>query len=82
MTLGVGVLEDPATGSVAGPLGPYSERYNILPDHVIGKEIRIEQGYTMNRLGQLIVCIPIENREEVFVSESTQLTAEGKFFLQ
>ena len=39
----VGVVEDPATGSAAGPLGAYLEKHKILRDHQLGKPINIEQ---------------------------------------
>ena len=78
---GAGVLEDPATGSAAGPLGAYLEKYSVLSNHTIGEKIRIEQGYEMNRPSQLIVRVPNEKMEEVLVSGGTRLTAEGTFFL-
>ncbi|MGY5879166.1 MAG: PhzF family phenazine biosynthesis protein [Candidatus Thorarchaeota archaeon] len=78
---GAGVLEDPATGSAAGPLGAYLEKYKVLHDHTFGEEIRIEQGYEMNRPSQLIAKVPNEKMEQVLVSGNTRLTAEGTFFL-
>ena len=78
---GAGVLEDPATGSAVGPLGAYLEKYNVLKDHHIGEEIRIEQGYEIDRPSQLIVKVPDEKMDKVLVSGATRLTAEGTFFL-
>ncbi len=78
---GAGVLEDPATGSAAGPLGAYVEKYKLLSDHSIGEEIRIEQGFEMNRPSQLIARVPNEEMDQVLVSGNTRLTAEGTFFL-
>jgi len=78
---GAGVPEDPATGSAVGPLGAYLEKHDILPNHTIGEEIRIEQGYELNRPSQLIVRVPNEKMEYVIVSGKTRLTAEGTFFL-
>lgn len=78
---GAGVLEDPATGSAAGPLGSYLEKYKILKGHNIGEEIRIEQGYEIQRPSQLIARVPDEKMTSVLVSGVTRLTAEGIFFL-
>ena len=78
---GAGVLEDPATGSAVGPLGEYLEKYNILSDHERGNEIKIEQGYEIQRPSQLVVKVPDEKMTEVLVSGKVRLTAEGNFFL-
>jgi trans-2,3-dihydro-3-hydroxyanthranilate isomerase len=78
---GAGVLEDPATGSAVGPLGAYLEKHNVLLNHSIGEEIRIEQGYEMNRPSQLIVKVPSEKFDQVLVSGKSRLTAEGTFFI-
>jgi len=78
----VGILEDPATGSAAGPLGAYLEKYNAILNHTIGEEIRIEQGYEINRPSLLSVRVPTEKMEQVLVAGKTRLTAEGTFILQ
>ncbi|TFG94335.1 PhzF family phenazine biosynthesis protein [Candidatus Thorarchaeota archaeon] len=78
---GAGVLEDPATGSAVGPLGAYLEKYNVLENHHIGEDIRIEQGYEINRPSQLIVRVPNAKMDQVLVSGVTRLTAEGTFHL-
>jgi trans-2,3-dihydro-3-hydroxyanthranilate isomerase len=77
----VGVLEDPATGSAAGPLGAYLERYSVLNNHSFGEPIQIEQGYEVKRPSRLTVTVPHESMEEVFVSGKVRLVAEGTFFL-
>ena len=77
-----GVLEDPATGSAAGPLAAYIERYNILKSHEFGNPIKIEQGYEINRPSSLIAEIPHESMSEILVSGKVRLTAEGIFYLK
>jgi trans-2,3-dihydro-3-hydroxyanthranilate isomerase len=79
----VGVPEDPATGSAAGPLGCYLEEYNVLSDHLRGKSFVLEQGYEINRPSKLIVQCSYENDEiaEVIVGGEVKITVEGKFFL-
>jgi trans-2,3-dihydro-3-hydroxyanthranilate isomerase len=78
----VGVLEDPATGSAAGPLGAYLEKNNILKNHEFGESIVIEQGYEIRRPSRLTVTVPHESMEEVFVSGKVRLVAEGTFFIE
>lgn len=77
----VGVVEDPATGSAAGPLGAYLEKYQILENHQIGEPIHIEQGFEINRPSQLVAKIPNERMSEVCVSGKVRLIAEGIFYL-
>jgi len=76
-----GILEDPATGSAIGPLGAYLEKYNILSDHELGEDIRVEQGYEIQRPSQLVVRIPNKEMNQVLVSGIIRLSAEGNFFL-
>ena len=77
----VGVVEDPATGSAAGPLGAYLEKYKVLSDHQLGEPINIEQGYEIKRPSKLVVRVPHESMKEVHVSGKVRLIAEGTFFL-
>jgi trans-2,3-dihydro-3-hydroxyanthranilate isomerase len=77
----VGVVEDPATGSAAGPLGAYLEKYQVLENHRFGDPIVIEQGFEMNRPSQLIARIPDEKMSAVLVSGKVRLIAEGSFYL-
>jgi trans-2,3-dihydro-3-hydroxyanthranilate isomerase len=53
---GVGVLEDPATGSAAGPLGCYLVRHRLVPD-APAQRITIEQGVLMGRRSRMHVAI-------------------------
>jgi trans-2,3-dihydro-3-hydroxyanthranilate isomerase len=75
----VGVLEDPATGSAAGPLGAYLEKYSVLKKHEFGEPIIVEQGYEVRRPSKLTVTVPRESMEEVFVMGKVRLVAEGMF---
>jgi trans-2,3-dihydro-3-hydroxyanthranilate isomerase len=75
---GVGVLEDPATGSAAGPLGAYVEHHLILERHTRGEPIRIEQGCEINRPSQLVYR---HSEDGPVVSGLVRLTAEGQFYI-
>ena len=77
----VGVVEDPATGSAAGPLGAYLERHKVLNNHQLGEPINIEQGYEMERPSKLVARVPHESMSEVHVSGKVRLVAEGTFYL-
>ena len=79
----VGVIEDPATGSAAGPLAAYLEHHQVLPKANRGQPIFIEQGYEMHRPSQLIAEV-VWNKEMqgVLVSGKIKRVAEGNFFLE
>ncbi len=78
----VGVTEDPATGSAAGPLAAYLEHYDVLSGKPNGDPIIIEQGYEMRRPSQLIAEVVWgEEMEGVLVSGKVKLVAEGTFYL-
>ncbi|MFW9905786.1 MAG: PhzF family phenazine biosynthesis protein [Candidatus Thorarchaeota archaeon] len=79
----VGVPEDPATGSAAGPLGCYLEEYQVISDQIRGKPFVLEQGYEINRPSKLIVQCSYEADEivEAIVGGEVRITVEGKFFL-
>ncbi|TFG30680.1 PhzF family phenazine biosynthesis protein [Candidatus Thorarchaeota archaeon] len=77
-----GVLEDAATGSAAGPLAAYIERYNLLKGHEFGDPIKIEQGFEIKRPSKLIAEIPHESMSEILVTGKVRLMAEGNFYLK
>ena len=78
-----GVLEDPATGSAAGPIGAYIEHHNLLHRDTKGKPIIIEQGYEIRRPSQLIVQVVWETEAtNVLVSGKVKLIAEGDFYIE
>jgi trans-2,3-dihydro-3-hydroxyanthranilate isomerase len=77
-----GVLEDPATGSAAGPLGAYVKKYNVMKGSDIGEPVVIEQGFEMRRPSILMAqVIGGEDFEGMSVSGKVKLVAEGDFFL-
>jgi trans-2,3-dihydro-3-hydroxyanthranilate isomerase len=79
----VGVVEDPATGSAAGPLAAYIEQYDLLNRASRGQQIIIEQGYEMKRPSRLIAqVIGVNDFKGVYVSGETRLVAAGIFFLE
>ncbi len=80
----VGVLEDPATGSAAGPMCAYLDKYNVIETLVPGSRIVIEQGYEINRPSKLIAKCLYETNDKisaVTVEGLVRITAEGNFFL-
>lgn len=78
----VGVIEDPATGSAAGPIGAYVEQYNLLQRDTKGEPVFIEQGYELRRPSQLIAkVISKKEAEKVLVSGKVKLIAEGSFYV-
>ncbi len=78
----VGVVEDPATGSAAGPIAAYVEQYNLLDRKKLGQEIIIEQGYEMRRPSKLSArVIGGPDFTGVHVAGSTRLIAEGTFYV-
>ncbi|MFW9984667.1 MAG: PhzF family phenazine biosynthesis protein [Candidatus Odinarchaeota archaeon] len=80
---GAGVLEDPATGSAAGPVGAYVEHHNLLRRDTKGQPIIIEQGYEMRRPSQLIAQVVWEKEPtNVLVSGKVKLIAEGNFYIE
>ncbi len=72
-------LEDPATGSAAGPLGGYLVKYGVCPP---GK-IRLQQGYEMGRPSD--IELTISETEHVIsgveVGGGVVKVAEGTMFL-
>jgi trans-2,3-dihydro-3-hydroxyanthranilate isomerase len=78
-----GVLEDPATGSAAGPLGAFLEYHDVVPAHTHGEEFVIEQGYEMKRPSKLRVqVIKKKQKVDVLVSGRVRATAEGNFYMK
>ena len=77
------MFEDPATGSAAGSLIAYLEKYSVLKDHDKGSMINIEQGYEINRpslvTGQII--LQNESIEGVKVGGKVKLTMDGTYYI-
>lgn len=77
---GVGVLEDPATGSAAGPLAVHLARHGRIG---WGDEIRIEQGAELGRPSTLFARADgsAEALEHVEVGGGAVVVARGEFRL-
>jgi trans-2,3-dihydro-3-hydroxyanthranilate isomerase len=74
----LGVAEDPATGSAAGPLAVHLARHGRTS---FGEEIEIEQGAELGRPSKLYACADgsAERIERVRVGGSAVLVARGEF---
>ncbi|MHA1944517.1 MAG: PhzF family phenazine biosynthesis protein [Candidatus Hodarchaeales archaeon] len=79
----IGVLEDPATGSAAGPIGAYTESFSVLDDHSKGELLTLEQGYEINRPSKLLVKCQYDSMgiNSVHVSGQVKTVVEGIFYL-
>jgi trans-2,3-dihydro-3-hydroxyanthranilate isomerase len=80
----VGVLEDAATGSAAGPLGVYLLRHGKKrPDAERETRIRLEQGVEMGRPSRIEIAITgtAEQVEDVRVGGESVVVAEGELYL-
>jgi trans-2,3-dihydro-3-hydroxyanthranilate isomerase len=77
---GVGVNEDPATGSAAGPLVVHLARHGRI---AFGQEIEIEQGAELGRPSRLYARADgsAERVESVRVGGSAVIVARGEFSL-
>jgi trans-2,3-dihydro-3-hydroxyanthranilate isomerase len=75
-----GVLEDPATGSAAGPLACHVARHGLVP---FGQEIVISQGAELNRPSTLYARVDgtAERIERVEVGGSAVVVSRGEFRL-
>lgn len=75
----IGVNEDPATGSAAGPLALHLARHGRIE---FGEEIEISQGQEIGRPSRLLARAvgSAENVERIEVAGSAVLVASGSFF--
>ncbi|HKB92746.1 MAG TPA: PhzF family phenazine biosynthesis protein [Gaiellaceae bacterium] len=73
---GVGVDEDPATGSAAGPLALHLARHGEVE---FGEEIEIVQGVEIDRPSRLYACA--HSPERIEVGGSAVIVARGEFRL-
>jgi len=73
-----GVVEDPATGSAAGPLAIHLARHGRIP---FGEEIQISQGAEINRPSTIYATVEGEGDriDRVEVGGSAVLVARGEF---
>jgi trans-2,3-dihydro-3-hydroxyanthranilate isomerase len=76
----LGVPEDPATGSAAGPLAVHLSRHGRIP---FGQEIEIDQGVEVGRPSLLLARAEgsVERIERVEVGGSAVIVARGEFLL-
>ncbi|HTP19658.1 MAG TPA: PhzF family phenazine biosynthesis protein [Solirubrobacteraceae bacterium] len=77
----LGVAEDPATGSAAGPLAVHLARYGRVP---FGTEIEIVQGVEIGRRSVLRARVEGtgDSVERVFVGGSAVIVARGEYRLE
>ena len=74
----IGISEDPATGSAAGPLAVHLARHGRI---AFGEEIEISQGVELGRPSKLFARAEgsAEKIERVLVGGSAKLVARGEF---
>jgi trans-2,3-dihydro-3-hydroxyanthranilate isomerase len=79
---GLGVPEDPATGSAAGPLGCYLVRHKVVPAAKAGTILTL-QGVKMGRPSHLHVSIGVEKGDitSVRVGGEAVLAGEGTLYI-
>ena len=75
---GLGVHEDPATGSASGPLGCYLVRHGVVPPDQAGAILSL-QGVKMGRPSRVHIAIGLDGREitRVQVGGEAVLVGEG-----
>jgi trans-2,3-dihydro-3-hydroxyanthranilate isomerase len=61
---GLGIIEDPATGSASGPLGCYLVAHQLVP-HGRAREIVSLQGVAMGRPSRIHIAIGTDDRGEI-----------------
>jgi trans-2,3-dihydro-3-hydroxyanthranilate isomerase len=78
---GVGVAEDPATGSAAGPLAVHLAAHGVI---AYGQRIEIDQGAEIGRPSRLLAQVDgsPERVERVLVGGSAVIVARGRFQLR
>ena len=77
---GAGIVEDPATGSAAGPLALHLARHGVIS---FGEEIEISQGVEISRPSTLYACVEgtRERVDRILVGGSAVIVARGEFRL-
>jgi trans-2,3-dihydro-3-hydroxyanthranilate isomerase len=79
---GLGIVEDPATGSASGPLGCYLVRHRIVSQGDAGSMLSL-QGVKMGRPSHIHISIGIEDDEitSVRVGGESVLAGEGTLYV-
>jgi trans-2,3-dihydro-3-hydroxyanthranilate isomerase len=72
---GIGIDEDPATGTAAGPLAGYLQQLGYVEKN---KDYRILQGKFVDQPST--ICVHVEN-DGIWVSGSSVIVMEGKLYL-
>jgi PhzF family phenazine biosynthesis protein len=67
----VGIAEDPATGTAAGPLASHLVDHGIVPD---GSTVLIEQGHAIGRPSRIEIRVV---GERVTITGACVIAAEG-----
>lgn len=62
---GIGVPEDPATGSAAGALGAYLVKYELVKPEKGAAKITVEQGLEISRPSRIEVEISVNEADEI-----------------
>ena len=77
----VGIVEDPATGSMAAPLGAFLAHYGILPNEPV-TDFTIEQGIEMLRPSRIRVQVGRvgEKIEMIRIGGDSVIVGEGEIF--
>jgi trans-2,3-dihydro-3-hydroxyanthranilate isomerase len=81
---GMGVAEDPATGSAAGPFGVYLVRHGRATLDPTGEaRIRLAQGVEMERPSDLAIAVQMDGEtvRDVRVGGEAVVVAEGELFV-
>jgi trans-2,3-dihydro-3-hydroxyanthranilate isomerase len=75
---GMGVYEDPATGSASGPLGCYLVKHSLIPVHQAGSILNL-QGVKLGRPSSIHIAIDVAagNISRVRVGGTSVFVAEG-----
>lgn len=81
---GLGVAEDPATGSAGGPLGSYLVRHGLIPRDRAGALVSL-QGVRMGRLSRIAIDIGLDQSgaiTHVKVGGHAVVAGEGEMYVR
>ncbi|MCH8156455.1 MAG: PhzF family phenazine biosynthesis protein [Nitrospinae bacterium] len=80
---GIGIPEDPATGSASGAMGAYAAEYDVIAKEKL-RDIKIEQGYEMGRPSSIYVEVEQAGGEikSIRVGGESVTVVEGQLKLQ
>jgi trans-2,3-dihydro-3-hydroxyanthranilate isomerase len=79
---GLGVVEDPATGSASGPLGCYLVRHKVVPSEQAGSIVNL-QGVAMGRPSYIHIAIGLDGGDisSVRVGGQAVFVGEGSLYV-